>query len=75
MIGRRRGTKDPFWFGFVVGAVVGGIMGGLLVSELGKRAVEHLETALQGARGRFNGHSGLDKMAVDLPEETEADSA
>ena len=58
-----------------MGAAVGGMMGGLVASELGKRAVEHLEAALQGARGRFNGHLASGKGPADLPEETEADSA
>ncbi len=45
-----------------------------MASELGRRAAAHLESAIQGARSRFNGHSGSDEERVDLPEETGADS-
>ena len=55
---RREETRsDLFWTGFPAGAAIGGAVGALMASELGRRALAHVEDAARDMQGRYNGRA------------------
>jgi hypothetical protein len=68
MLRREEAPNNLFWTGFLAGAAIGGVLGGLLASELGKRALAHVEEAAKDLQGRYNGRATTPPESSDGSE-------
>jgi hypothetical protein len=69
MLERQSEHGSLFWAGFAAGAAVGGALGVLFASEIGKRALAHVEMTAKDLQGRFNGSARRPEETTDTQAE------